>query len=757
MRHTHKQSFFIILILLITSLSAHAQDIEEKHTVLVLHGLWNAGVWESHFTDSLIEELHNDPNINLDISYEFLGLELVPDGEEPEEITEHLRYKNEINPVDLVISVLPSANSFLLEYGEEIFASVPKIFVLPSSDDVDAILDLPQSTIVKSASQTAIQNTLNNIPDLLPNTEQIYIIAGRGDSDLAYLSRAEDAVENTGFSGIEINYLIGTPIQTLKDHISNLPENSAIFFASYEEDIEGNRYTSVEIMEELAPISTAPIFSFFDTMFGRGIVGGNLTSSDLYGETAANIARDIFSGNQLSDDVQLVGNTSYMYDWRELQRWQIPESRLPAESDVQFKTFSFWEANAIRIILTIVFILIQTGFIITLLILLGQRRRTEAATLKREAEFRAIFENSRDAITVSTGGVTLMVNPAFVEMFGYQDASKMIGKPSGYNLIPGENKRIEGYAHSRASNKDVPIRYETRGRTRQGDEFDIEIHVATYQLEDELFIVAILRNISERKRLETVTREAEVLQSELDKEKKLLGLRERFISILSHEFRNPLAVLQSSLDLLTHYRTRLSIERRDEILQKMGLQITRLDKMIDDTLMLFRSQSEHLEFAPESINLEQFCRDIIAQVELTDKQAHEFIFRTNGTIPNVMIDKTILKHILVNLLSNSTKYSPEKTTIHLELSASDDMIQLSVKDKGIGVPEKDQELLFQTFHRASNVGKVKGSGLGLSIVQQYTAIHGGHIEFESELNKGSTFKVILPKVIAIDKSPEKSS
>lgn len=450
MYRTYKQSFFIIFLLLITPLTIHAQEVTETHTVLVLHGLWNVGVWETQFTGSLTEQLRNDSDVNLDINYEFLGLELVPQGEEPEEIIAYLRYTNKVNPVDLVIAVLPSTNSFLLEYGEALFPDIPKIFVLPSSRDVDALLELPQSTIIKSASQTAIQNTLNSIPDLLPDTEQIYIISGAGIGDLAYLSRAEDAVENANFSGIEIDYLNDIPFQDVVERVSDLPENSALLFLAFDQDIEGNRYTSVEVMEELTPISTTPIFSFFDTLFGRGIVGGNLTSANLYGETVANIAQDILNGNPLSDNIEIVGNTSDMYDWRELQHWQIPESSLPAGSDVQFKTLSFWEANVERIVTTFVLIIIQTGFIATLIILLGQRRRAEAASLKRESEFRAIFENSQDAITVTSKGITLMVNPAFAKMFGYQDTSEMRGKPSGYNLVPEEKQRIKSYAQSRA-------------------------------------------------------------------------------------------------------------------------------------------------------------------------------------------------------------------------------------------------------------------------------------------------------------------
>jgi|GEM_PF-6926394 len=737
---------------LVSGVSIHAQDNPDRLTVLVLYDTWNVGYWEDQFTRNLTDHLRAEPDINLEISYEFPGLGLVPEGEEPSEVIDYLKYRQALNPVDVVIAVLPVANTFLLEYGEEIFPGIPAIFVLPSGEDTPAILALPRSVVIESASGQAIQNTLNSIPELLPDTERIYIVAGSGAGDIAYLARGEVAATNVTFTDIEINYLTGLTFLELSEQVRTMPEHSAILFLTMDEDADGNTFSTADVVDSLSEVSNAPIFGFFDTVLDFGIVGGNVTGSQLYGETVANAVLDIHMGTPGSDNILIPGNTAYIYDWRELQRWHIPEDRLPENSLVQNKTLSFFEANRNAIIAAVVVIVIQMMFIIALIIVLRQRRLAAQDAIKRETEFRAIFENSRDAISVSSNGVIVMVNKAFLNMFGYAAAAEMIGKPVGSNLMPEEQTRVQQYSRNRDLSDDIPRMYEARACTRSGEEFDLETRVASYDLNGVIFNVAILRNISDRKRMETLTREAEVLQTELDKEKKLLELRERFISFLSHEFRQPLAIIQTSLDLLVRYHDRLSQERRSESHEKIGTQIIRLNEMIDSTLNLLRSQSENLSFAPIATDLGRLCEDIVEQVKLTDKKAHQFNFSSALTEQALMIDVAILKHILINLLGNAVKYSPDESPIYLDLSHSDDTIHISVRDEGIGIPPDDQEKLFETFHRASNVGKRDGTGLGLSIVQQYVTLHGGTIEFESELDKGSKFTVILPFVSASESS-----
>jgi PAS domain S-box-containing protein len=234
------------------------------------------------------------------------------------------------------------------------------------------------------------------------------------------------------------------------------------------------------------------------------------------------------------------------------------------------------------------------------------------------------------------------------------------------------------------------------------------------------------------------------VELELGRSEETIALKDRFISTVSHEFRTPLAIIQTSSDLLMHYADKLTEARRQQSFHQITQQIAVLTGLIDGVLSISRSQTGRIEFAPTPVDLEPFCRTIFEQIQFTDKSEHQFEFVSHAPDQLVLVDGTLLQHILTNLLTNAVKYSPEKSRITFELKYNKTDIIIKVSDEGIGIPEADLALLFEPFHRASNVGHAAGTGLGLSIVNEYVALHGGRVEMESQLGAGSTFTILLP-------------
>jgi two-component system, sensor histidine kinase and response regulator len=218
----------------------------------------------------------------------------------------------------------------------------------------------------------------------------------------------------------------------------------------------------------------------------------------------------------------------------------------------------------------------------------------------------------------------------------------------------------------------------------------------------------------------------------------------RFVYIVSHDLRTPLAIIQTSSDMLRHYGDRMPETRRQQSFQQINQQITHMAELIDNTLTISQTQTGKTELDLKPINLESFCRNILDQIEFTDTMKHQFEFVSHVPDKPTMIDGNLLHHILTNLLTNAVKYSPEKSQITFELRQNADQVIFEIRDEGIGIPEADQVRLFEPFHRASNVGEAQGTGLGLAIVKQYGKLHGGTIEVESAVGKGSTFRVFLP-------------
>jgi PAS domain S-box-containing protein len=239
------------------------------------------------------------------------------------------------------------------------------------------------------------------------------------------------------------------------------------------------------------------------------------------------------------------------------------------------------------------------------------------------------------------------------------------------------------------------------------------------------------------------------LQTSLEKEKEVSEMRSRFISMASHEFRTPLAIIYSSTDILQNYSDRLTSESKQGHLEVIQKSIKHTVQLLDDVLMINRAESEKMEFKPEALDIIGFCRRLKTEIAATSSK-HTIEFSVNTSEPTlndilvVQFDPKLIRQILTNLLSNAMKYSPENTSVDFRLNIENDQLIFKIQDSGIGIPEKDQINLFGSFYRASNVGSISGTGLGLAIVKKCVDQHQGEITLDSEVHKGTTFTVRIP-------------
>lgn len=253
--------------------------------------------------------------------------------------------------------------------------------------------------------------------------------------------------------------------------------------------------------------------------------------------------------------------------------------------------------------------------------------------------------------------------------------------------------------------------------------------------------LALRREMAERKRTTEIQIEKERLQAALEKEKELVQLKNRFMNIISHEFRTPLAIIQSSTELVERYGGQLSPTRRAECLTTIKAQVHHINEMLNDMALVVENEIDYLEFKPTETDLEAFCKQLAADMALAKN--HPIQFQAIGDLRHVYADTRLLHHILNNLLSNAVKYSAEGSPVHFTAQQQNDEIILTIQDYGIGIPLPDQERIFDTFYRASNVGNISGTGLGLRIVRDYLALHRGTIDMVSKPNGGSIFTVRL--------------
>jgi len=244
------------------------------------------------------------------------------------------------------------------------------------------------------------------------------------------------------------------------------------------------------------------------------------------------------------------------------------------------------------------------------------------------------------------------------------------------------------------------------------------------------------------------------MRQALEKEKELRELKSRFVSMVSHEFRNPLSTIFTSSELLAHYSHQLTEAKKLEYISHIQNSVKHLDQLLNDVLVIGKSEAAKSDFNPAPVDLVKICQTIVSEIQFcannhqinfsiqSDSSQSENIFSNPQSLP--CLDEKLLRHIFTNLISNAIKYSPQETEVSFDLFCLQKEAIFRIQDGGIGIPSADQEKLFDYFHRGSNVGRIPGSGLGLAIVKHYVELHGGEITFASKVGVGTTFIVTLP-------------
>ncbi|MBI5769937.1 MAG: PAS domain S-box protein [Verrucomicrobia bacterium] len=235
------------------------------------------------------------------------------------------------------------------------------------------------------------------------------------------------------------------------------------------------------------------------------------------------------------------------------------------------------------------------------------------------------------------------------------------------------------------------------------------------------------------------------IAANLEKERQISEMKTRFISVTSHEFRTPMAAAMGSAELLRNHFDRLPAAKREELLARITGSMHRMTDMLDEVLTLNRIDAGRMQKQLTRVNLEELVHNVVGEVRMGDRDAHHFVLKTDGDASGFTTDTNLLHHILSNLLSNAARYSAAGTTITTGLQVEARRAWLSIEDEGIGIPEADLKRIFDPFERGSNVGTIKGTGLGLNIVKRMVEMLGGRVAVETVVDRGSRFTVELPQ------------
>lgn len=376
-----------------------------------------------------------------------------------------------------------------------------------------------------------------------------------------------------------------------------------------------------------------------------------------------------------------------------------------------------------------------------------ERQRAEQQLMENEVTFRTMLEAASEGIfLVDQSGQIVLVNRYVEKLFDWK-RKDILGKSIEVLLPKALHTQYYQLDDTYIEQVTPPSKKKDRdlyAYRKDRSAFPIEVRINPINISGEDLIMCFVVDITERKQLEEQRMYARELEVELKKERELIELKERFTSMISHEFRTPLSVIRASADILRLYSDKLSEDRKLEKLTIVTEEVAHIESMLDDILAFSKGNASKTSFEPQLVELVALCQDTLNRIQLADKNQHKFIFDVNFEAFEILADHRLLEKILTNLLNNAVKYSPSNSTITLNLRIDEKGIIGTVRDEGLGIPQSDLIRLFDPYHRASNTKYVQGTGLGLAIAKQAIEVHGGTIQVESILKEGTSFIFKLP-------------
>jgi len=381
----------------------------------------------------------------------------IPNEKYEAELVRLLQRKYEGVHFDLVLALAPPALRFLVKHRDELFPNAPIIFMVNDQSRI-ADLDLG-SNITGVSGKIEVTPTLDLALALHPQTQRVVVVAGNARLDRDMLAMAQK--EFRAYEGkASFTYLTDLTPEQIRQRLAVLPDKALVIYLSFNSDTAGNAYVSADVVSMLAQTSSAPIYAQNQAHLGRGIVGGRLLSYEAIGLAVGQMGARILAGESAQNIAPQTVPSVTMFDWRQLRRWGINESSVPAGSIVRFRQPTFWEQYKWRITGVVSLIILQALLIVWLLVNRASRQKAEAASRASEQRYRNVVDTQTELICRFLPDTTLtFVNDAYCRHFG-KTREQLIGtkyiqlipehaREAALNHVASliENPRVEIYEH----------------------------------------------------------------------------------------------------------------------------------------------------------------------------------------------------------------------------------------------------------------------------------------------------------------------
>jgi PAS domain S-box-containing protein len=693
--------------------------------------------------DEAIRQVLNASKTRVELFSEYFDLARFPGTDIQQQQREFFRAKYRERQPDLVIAVSDAALAFAAGPAGRLFPAVPIVFCVVSDARRREILSSASAHDVAgfTVADTALP-TLDLIRRLHPDAQHLAVVAGSSvrDQVVTEAVRSELAVLPAGW---EVSWLSHRSIDGLRDELSRLPDQTIVLYLTMFQDAAGDVFTPRQALEAFAPASRVPIYGFYDTYVGHGIVGGPMVTFEETGRKAGQMGLRILAG----EDPQKVDESGSIarvpiFDGRELDRWNIRDRMLPTGSVVRFRQVSYWEEHPWIVASWISLTLLEALLIALLLVQLRRRRLAEA--LQRESEQRMSLATDAAHLGLWIRDLErgeIWANDTWRRLFDFAPSERL-----ELERVLEKVHRDDRSALRRTLETAVvgASRYDFEFRLTQPDGttrwISAQGHVQFDAKNRPVLMRGVCSDCSARKQTE---QEALLLRQEIAHFGRV-SMMGQLASALAHEINQPLGAILRNAEAAEMFMQSASpdLEEVRAILADIRSDNGRATTVIGRMRTLLRRNE--LDVQPLDVN--ELVRDVAALVR-SDARARRVSLDVDvsSDLPHACGDRAHLQQVLLNLIINAMDAlnAVEETDRRVSVTARLDrsnVVEVAVSDTGPGVPAAIRGNLFDPFFTT----KPNGMGMGLAISNTIITAHDGRLWVEPNDGTGATFRFTLP-------------
>jgi PAS domain S-box-containing protein len=624
-------------------------------------------------------------------------------------LAEALRSGYSGEKLDLVVAVMTPSLQFALQYRDKLFPGVPIVSMSNSLLIPDKMW--PGVTGVKDTN--GVRETIDLALRLQPDTRAIAVISGTSDEDNFWLRAEHSELQRHRDKLKEID-LLGPPTPELLQRVAKLPPHTVVLYQLYQHDANQLAFGALDVLAAIAP--RVPLYSILPAYVGSGAIGSvsydPIADAVLTGQLAARV----LSGER-PDDIPAAQNSNPVItvDWRQLQRWNIPESALPPGTRVLFREPSLWERGRKYFLAAIAVIAVQSLLIFALFWQRARRRKAEIELGKSEEKFSKAFQHSPLAITIvrASDDHYIEVNEIFEADTGWlrEEVLRRTPREIGLWVDPDQRTAFLRQLLEKGSVKDFEVRFRRKDgqiRTGLGSAELIELN-------GEQCVLSVIADITARKQAEEAM--ASVSSRLIDAQE---TERTRIARELHDDISQRIAMVSITLDSTRQALPASVIETKSQLEEALA----QIGELGDDIQALsHRLHSSKLEYLGLEVAASSFCR------ELSARQNVKIDFRY-GDVPGGLSDQIslCLFRVLQEALHNAVKYSGVDE-FEVSFTGTPGEFELRVRDSGVGFEPKETS---------------KGHGLGLISMKERLKLVRGELSIDSELGHGTTVLARVP-------------